>query len=166
MPCASIPIAATRTRCIADVDAVDLHHQQVEARKVRRQPFAQARPRQCHEVPGSRRLRHSGARRNFGAVIDSAGVFKGFLYVRSEKFPFTAPSFGGRKMTKIYLGWLRAFALRRRPAPPSLGSINSIPAASKALFTTASVARLGSFTPASNCLTVTIPIPARSARSC
>ena len=48
----------------------------------------------------------------------------------------------GDRWANIYLRLLRSFALRRRPAPPSFGSINSIPAASKALFTTANVARL------------------------
>jgi hypothetical protein len=54
----------------------------------------------------------------------------------------TLCALSGRSMANIYLRLLRSFALRRRPAPPSFGSINSIPAASKALFTTANVARL------------------------
>src|SRR5580704_5858253 len=48
---------------LTDVDAVDLHHHDVERGQVRTHPFLHARSRQRHEVPRSRRLRHSGPRR-------------------------------------------------------------------------------------------------------
>src|ERR1700704_2953942 len=48
---------------LTDVDAVDLHHHDVEPGQVRTQPFLHACSRQRHEVPRSRRLRHAGPRR-------------------------------------------------------------------------------------------------------
>src|SRR5271155_1161802 len=45
---------------LTDVDAVDLHHHDVERGQVRTHPFLHARSRQRHEVPRSRRLRHAG----------------------------------------------------------------------------------------------------------
>jgi hypothetical protein len=57
-------------------------------------------------------------------------------------------------------------SLRRTPGPPPFSSMNSMPAASKARRTTWIVARRGAVSPASSCLTVTIPIPALSARPC
>src|SRR6202163_432145 len=47
---------------LTDVDAVDLHHHDVEAGQIRPHPFLHARSRQCHEVPRSCRLRYSGPR--------------------------------------------------------------------------------------------------------
>jgi len=44
--------------------------------------------------------------------------------------------------------------------------MNSIPAFSKVRLITSSVDRRGSFSPASNCRSVTTPTPAWSARSC
>src|SRR6202163_1755391 len=47
---------------LTDVDAVDLHHHDVEAGQIRTHPFLHARSRQRHEVPRSCRLRYSGPR--------------------------------------------------------------------------------------------------------
>src|ERR1035437_3010715 len=44
---------------LTDVDAVDLHHHDVESGQIRTHPFLHARSRQRHEVPRSCRLRHS-----------------------------------------------------------------------------------------------------------
>jgi hypothetical protein len=56
---------------------------------------------------------------------ENAGLFKSFLYPEGGgEFPFTTPSFcslSGAKDGNIYLRSLRAFALWRKPAPPSLG---------------------------------------------
>jgi hypothetical protein len=62
----------------------------------------------------------------------------------------------GRQRCALYLRLLLAYA-RRRPAPPLFASMNSTPAASKARFTTSSVARLSLCT--SSCLAVAL-IPA------
>ncbi len=59
----------------------------------------------------------------------------------------------GRQRCALYLRSLRAFA-RRRPAPPLFASMNSTPAASKARFTTSSVARLSLCN--SSCLAVAL----------
>src|ERR1035437_61166 len=45
---------------LTDVDAVDLHHHDVESGQIRTHPFLHARSRQRHEVPRSCRLRYSG----------------------------------------------------------------------------------------------------------
>jgi len=64
-------------------------------------------------------------------------------------------------------GYLRLGGFRKRtPSPPALLSMNSMPADSNARLTTSKVARRGSLAPASNCLTVTMPTPASSAKSC
>ena len=47
---------------LTDVDAVDLHHHDIEAGQIRTHPFLHARSRQRHEVPRSCRLRYSGPR--------------------------------------------------------------------------------------------------------
>jgi hypothetical protein len=44
---------------LTDVDAVDLHHHDVEPGQICAHPFLHARGRQRHEVPRSRRLRHA-----------------------------------------------------------------------------------------------------------
>jgi hypothetical protein len=54
----------------------------------------------------------------------------------------------------------------RTPGPPPFSSMNSTPAVSNARLMTFKVARRGVLAVDSNCLTVTIPTPARSARSC
>ena len=59
----------------------------------------------------------------------------------------------GRQRYALYLRSLRAFA-RRRPAPPLFESMNSTPTASKARFTTSSVARLSLCN--SSCLAVAL----------
>src|SRR5674536_365992 len=45
---------------LTDVDAVDLHHHDVEPGQILTHPFLHARSRQRHEVPRGRRLRHPG----------------------------------------------------------------------------------------------------------
>src|SRR6476620_1931503 len=47
---------------LTDVDAVDLHHHDVEAGQIRTHPFLHPRSRQRHEAPRSCRLRYSGPR--------------------------------------------------------------------------------------------------------
>src|SRR5208283_1064475 len=54
---------------LTDVDAVDLHHHDVERGQVRTHPFLHARSRQRHEVPRSCRLRHAGPRRRWNIAL-------------------------------------------------------------------------------------------------
>ena len=68
--------------------------------------------------------------------------------------------------TSAYLRLLTGSGFRRRtPGPPPSWSMNSTPAASKERLITSSVARRGTWVPASRCRTVTIPTAAFSANS-
>jgi hypothetical protein len=51
MPSPSIPIS-DQDEILADVNAVDLHHQEIEAGKLGGQPFPQPCARQRHKMPG------------------------------------------------------------------------------------------------------------------
>src|SRR5450755_1769485 len=61
--CPIDPERRHQNEMLTDVDAVDLHHHDVERGQVRTHPFLHAGSRQRHEVPRSRRLRHAGPRR-------------------------------------------------------------------------------------------------------
>src|SRR6266487_337123 len=66
-----------------------------------------------------------------------------------------------------YLGVFdRRRCRKRTPGPPPFSSMNSTPAPSRARLITSRVALRGSLAPASTWRTVTMPTPARSARSC
>src|ERR1700722_8567880 len=54
---------------LTDVDAVDLHHHDVEPGQIRPHPLLHARSRQRHEVPRSRRLRHAGPRLRWNIAL-------------------------------------------------------------------------------------------------